>query len=183
MSSEPNQLETFLKIWNREAEKTIGLLRALPEDSYDFRPDAGGRSVGELAWHLAEGDAYISYGIANGRFALNERPSGIERPRSIAALAPGYERVHRESVARVETLTLADLGRTLAFFDGRDHTVGELLWEAILFHHIHHRGQLSTLCRQARGTSPGMFGPNREEMVAVRARLAAEAEAAATVQA
>jgi len=181
MSREPNQLETFLKIWNREAEKTTGLLRALPEDSYDFRPDSGGRSLGELAWHLAEGDAYISHGIVNGRFAVDARPPGIERPRAIAALAAEFERVHREAVARIETLTLADLGRTVAFFDGRDHTVGELLWESILFHHIHHRGQLSTLCRQAGGTSPGMFGPNREEMVAVRARLAEEA--AATVEA
>ena len=172
-----NQLETFLQIWNREAEKAFTLLRALPEGSYDFRPDPGGRSIGELAWHLAEGDAYISLGVSNGRFELEAKPPGIERPRSIAALAPGYQRIHREAVARVEALTLADLGRTVTFFDGGERTIGDLLWEAILFHHIHHRGQLSALCRQAGGISPGMYGPNREDMAALRAKLAAAAPA------
>lgn len=61
-----NELEMFLSVWDREAENTLKLLRALPATQYDFRPDAGGRSLGELAWHLAEGDAYISYGIDAG---------------------------------------------------------------------------------------------------------------------
>jgi hypothetical protein len=55
-----NELERFLKTWDRETEGTLKLLRALPPTQYDFRPDAGGRSLGELAWHLAEGDAYMS---------------------------------------------------------------------------------------------------------------------------
>jgi uncharacterized damage-inducible protein DinB len=61
-----NELERFLSEWDRETEATIKLLRALPPDQYDFRPDAGGRSLGELAWHLAEGDAYMSLGIEAG---------------------------------------------------------------------------------------------------------------------
>ena len=64
------ELESFLDTWNREAEKTVTLLRALPTSQYDFRPDEGGRSLGELAWHLAEGDAYMSVGIENGQFAM-----------------------------------------------------------------------------------------------------------------
>ena len=50
------ELEAFLRVWDEEAKKTADLLRALPEGSYDFRPDPGGRSLGEMAWHLAEGD-------------------------------------------------------------------------------------------------------------------------------
>src|SRR6266498_2883316 len=57
------ELQEFLQQWERETEGTIALLRALPVDRYDFRPDAGGRSIGELAWHLAEVDAYASVGI------------------------------------------------------------------------------------------------------------------------
>ncbi len=58
-----NELERFLATWDREAANTAKLLRALPVSQYDFRPDAGGRSLGELAWHLAEGDAYMSHGV------------------------------------------------------------------------------------------------------------------------
>jgi uncharacterized damage-inducible protein DinB len=69
-----NDLERFLNTWDREAEKTMKLLRALPASQYDFRPDQGGRSLGELAWHLAEGDAYMSFGIEKGQFAMDMKP-------------------------------------------------------------------------------------------------------------
>jgi uncharacterized damage-inducible protein DinB len=42
-----------------------------------------------------------------------------------------------------------------------------------LHHLIHHRGQLVMLCRMAGGSPPGLIGPNREEMVAMRERMEA----------
>ncbi len=44
-----NELERFMEIWEHEATKTRTLLQALPQESYDFRPDPDGRSLGELA--------------------------------------------------------------------------------------------------------------------------------------
>ena len=168
-----NELQTFLEVWDLEAKKTVVLLKALPPGQYDFRPDAGGRSLGELAWHLAEADAYVSFGIEQGSFAPGMKPPGIERPKTIEALAPGYERVHAEAVGRVRRLAPADLDRTLKYFSGDERPIRDLLWSAVLFHSIHHRGQLSVLCRLAGGAAPGMFGPNREEMARVRARARA----------
>src|SRR6266571_5266757 len=125
------------------------------------------------AWHLAEADAYVSFGIGQGSFAPGMKPPGIERPKTIEALAPGYERVHAEAVGRVRRLAPADLDRTLKYFSGDERPIRDLLWSAVLFHNIHHRGQLSILCRLAGGAAPGMFGPNREEMARVRARAGA----------
>ena len=64
------------------------LLKALPSTHYEFRPDPGGRSLGELAWHLAEGDAYISYGIDRGHFTIDAKPPNIERPRLVRLWRP-----------------------------------------------------------------------------------------------
>jgi uncharacterized damage-inducible protein DinB len=164
-----NELEVFLASWDREAANTVKLLAALPAAQYDFRPDATGRSLGELAWHLAEGDAYMSYGVERGHFTMDgAKPPNIERPRAVDALAPGYQRVHREAVARISRLTPEDLDRTIPFFTG-PMTIREILWSAILGHGIHHRGQLSLMCRLAGGQAPGLYGPNREEMAAMRA--------------
>jgi uncharacterized damage-inducible protein DinB len=177
-----SELETFLRVWDEEAKKTAALLQALPEGCYDFRPDAGGRSVGELAWHLAESDAYTSVLVEQRAFDMSSRPPGIERPRTIAELAPGFERVHADAVARIRQLKPEDLGATARYFDGSERAIGSILWEGIVFHLIHHRGQLSLLCRLAGGTGPGMYGPNREETAAMRAAQkaqAAETEAAA----
>jgi uncharacterized damage-inducible protein DinB len=164
-----NELEMFLNTWEREAASTLKLLRALPEAKYDFRPDAGGRSLGELAWHLAEGDAYMSFGVESGGFTTAGKPPNIERPRTIEALAPGYERVHREAVARLRTLTPADLDRAIPFFMGNAIPIRDVLWTMIIAHLIHHRGQLTLMCRLAGGEAPGLYGPNREETAAMRA--------------
>jgi len=163
-----NELEMFLNTWEREAGKTLKLLRVLPVRQYDFRPDAGGRSLGELAWHLAEADAYPSFVIESGQFDLGLKPPNIERPRQVEALAPGYERVHQEAVARIRKLTPEDLDRSIPFVTGPT-PIRDILWSAILAHSVHHRGQLSLMCRLAGGQVPGLYGPNREETAAMRA--------------
>ncbi len=163
-----NELERFIATWDREAQNTLKLMRALPSSQYDFRPDEGGRSLGELAWHLAEGDAYMSFGIDKGGFAMEMKPPNMERPRTVDALAPGYERVHQEAVARITKLTPDDLDRELEFFGNRV-AIRNILWDMIICHGVHHRGQLALMCRLAGGQTPGMYGPNREESTAMRA--------------
>jgi len=165
----PDELQSFLGAWDLEAKKTASLLRSLPAGQYDFRPDPGARSLGELAWHLAEVDAYIPFGIEQGEFTFRNRPPGIERPKTIEALAPGYERLHAEAVQRIRKLTSADFDRKMRFFDN-DMAIRDILWSAVLMHSIHHRGQLSVLCRLAGGVAPGLYGPNREEMAKFRAQ-------------
>jgi uncharacterized damage-inducible protein DinB len=162
-----SELEMFLKTWEREAESTSKLLRALPATQYDFKPDAGGRSLGELAWHLAEGDAYMSFGIDRGGFSGDAKPPNIERPRTVEALAPGFERIHQDAVARIQKLKQEDLDRSIQFFGG-PMPIRDILWGMIIFHGIHHRGQLSLMCRLAGGQAPGLYGPNREEVAAMR---------------
>ncbi len=157
-----NPVETFFAVWEREAQKTVETLKTLPAGQYDFRPDASGRSLGELAWHLAELDAYVSFGVASGTLAVDTKPPNIKRPMTIEALAPGYERIHKEARERLRYLTVADLEREMQFF-GSTQTVSALLWDNMLLHLIHHRGQLSLLVRLAGGVVPPLFGPTREQ--------------------
>ena len=123
-----------------------------------------------MAWHLAEIEGYITYGIANGAVTFREAPPNMQRPRGVRLLAPGYRRVHDEAVQRSSKLSETDLDREIPFADRR-MPVRDILWGAILMHLIHHRGQLSLMCRLAGGTPPGIYGPNREEMAAMRERM------------
>jgi uncharacterized damage-inducible protein DinB len=164
-----SNLETFMSAWEGEAKKTGEVLEALPESQYDFRPDPKGRSLGELAWHLAELEAYMTTIIEKGGMGLTERPPGIERPKTIRALAPGYRRVHAEAVTRVARLGDADLDRTAKILDN-EVKVRDILWSPLFCHLIHHRGQLAMLCRQAGGVVPSIYGPSREQTEEMRAR-------------
>jgi uncharacterized damage-inducible protein DinB len=168
-----NEIQRFTEAWEAATKGTLALFRALPPDQYDFRPDAGGRSLGELAWHLAEVDGYVSLGIERGEFTLGVKPPHIERPRTVEALPAAFQKVHDDAVARVNRLQPDDLDREIRFFDGELHTIRDVLWNAILLHSVHHRGQLSLLCRLANGVVPPLFGPAREQSAAVRARAAA----------
>jgi len=165
-----DELTRFIEVWDREARKTVSLLRALPRDKYDFRPDAEGRSLGEMAWHLAETDAYMTHGVEKGRFDVADKPPGIERPKKIEELATGFEKVHRDAVGRVRKLKPADLDRSVPFFTAGPLPVRDILWDMCLLHGIHHRGQLSMLCRLAGGTPPAVFGPTREQMPLPKAK-------------
>jgi uncharacterized damage-inducible protein DinB len=159
-----DELTRFLNVWEHETAKTVSLLKCLPRDQYDFRPDAGGRSLGELAWHLAESDAYITHGIERGQFDFGVKPAGIERPRKVEELAPSFERIHRDAVERVKKLKPEDLDRPLSFFSLGEMPIRDLLWNLVVMHNIHHRGQLVLMCRLAGGTPTGVFGPTREQM-------------------
>jgi uncharacterized damage-inducible protein DinB len=175
------ELQEFLTTWARETSGTLALLDGLPEDKYDTRAEPGGRSMGELAWHLAEVEAYVSSGIAQGGFTFPVKPPHLDRPRRVEQLAPAFQTVHDEAVARVSALEDADLDRQIRHADGNLYTIRELLWRQLLLQVVHHRGQLTVLCRIAGGIPPGLFGRTREDTPARRSVPAPTApEATAT---
>lgn len=157
------ELQHLLRQWDHETKGTEALLRALPLHQYDFRPDPDGRSLGQLAWHLAEVEVYASVGIARGEFRFAVRPPHSERPTTIAALLPAFRLAHADSVGRIERLEPADLDREVPYVDGTSWSIRRLLWDKLLLHAIHHRGQLSLMCRLAGGVPPALFGRTREQ--------------------
>lgn len=157
------EIQKFSNVWETEKDGTLALLRALPVEQYDLRPDRGGRSLGELAWHLAEIDAYISLGIARRDFTFAGKPPHLDRPRRIEELAPAFRIVHDDAVARLSGLEDADLDQEVRYADGHLWTIRNVLWHKLLLHHVHHRGQLTLLCRLAGGVPPPLFGRRREE--------------------
>lgn len=162
-----NELDIFIQTWEHEAKSTERLLAALPATQYDFRPDPQGRSLGELAWHLAETEAYLAQGVSTGVFDFGAKLPGLERPKAIAELAPGYGRVHAAAVKTVQAFKPDHLDKSTTFM-GRPMRNGDILWGVLLHHQIHHRGQLVLMTRLAGGVPPGMYGPTREEMAAMR---------------
>ena len=166
------EFERFLATWSTEAKKTAELMRSLPPTQYDFRPVKDWRSIGETAWHLAEGDGYMAQAAAIGKFDFASKLPGLERPKTIAELAPAYERVHAEAFAKVRAMKPEDMDRTMMDMMGQPIRIGDMLWSYLLHHTIHHRGQLVLMCRMAGGVPPGLHGPNREETQAMQAARA-----------
>ena len=161
-----HEIESFLKTWEFESDLTSKLLRSVPKEQIDFRPDPKGRSLGELAWHLAEIEAIMSTIAVQRDF--HARPSGLERPRTAEDIASGYDRIHREAVERVRGIPPEDLDRTFPFVLGQTISVRNVLWIPLLHHLIHHRGQLMMLIWMAHGVPSRVYGPMREDQAAMR---------------
>jgi len=165
-------IEEFLGTWEHESGITVELLKTLPADRLDFRPDPNGRSLGEVAWHLAEIEAIFST-IAEQRNFHASPPVGLERPGTAAEIAAGYDRIHRDAVERVRRLVGSDLDAAFPFFGGGTIRVRDVLRFPLLHHHIHHRGQLMMLIRMADAVPSRVYGPNREDDAAVRREIEA----------
>lgn len=173
MAPHLNEIDVFRSTWDREAQNTIRVFETLPNDKYDFRPDPKGRSIGEMAWHLSEIDGCISFGVMERRFRFEDTLPELVRPREIALLTPGYKKVHELGMERLRKIGNEHLDESVTYFDGSSMTIRQVLWEGMLHHMIHHRAQLVLMSRMAGGTPPGIYGPNREEMQAMMAKMGA----------
>ena len=172
----PTEIETFRKVLDQEAAKALEVIRSIPSDRYEFKVDPKGRSIGQLAWHFSEIEGCISFDVEGGNdFSYEHEVPGMKRPTDMDSLATGYKRVHEEAMARLSGVTNEDLDKEVVFADGRPMTLRDVLWNEIVHHLIHHRAQLVLMCRQAGGEPPGLYGPNREEMQAMMARMQAGA--------
>jgi uncharacterized damage-inducible protein DinB len=152
-------LADFFAQWEYESRNTANLLDALTDASLAQAVVPGARTAGRLAWHIAQ-----TLPEMMNRTGL--RVAGIDEhalpPASAAEIAAAY---------RAASASLAEEIRskwTDASLTTDDDMYGERWTKAItlgalVFHQIHHRGQLTVLMRQAGLRVPGMYGPAAEE--------------------
>ncbi|MDZ4710920.1 MAG: DinB family protein [bacterium] len=153
----------FLKDWKYESDSTIKMLNNLTEESLSQRITPDGRSLGFLAWHIAQTIPEML-----GKTGLKlEGPAEDEKyPSSAKEIREGYEKA---SNSLMEQLPKSWKDETLNEENdmyGEKWMKGMTLMYLIL-HQAHHRGQMSVLMRQAGVIVPGVYGPAKEEWTAM----------------
>ncbi len=157
------KIEDFQRDWTYETEQTVKLLRNLTDESLNRKVTEAGRSLGFLAWHLAQtlGEMPEKVGLKIDAPA----PDAIA-PDAAGAIADAFEKAANSVAAEVaanwndETL-LAE-----------DNLYGET-WKRgltllyLMLHQAHHRGQMTVLMRQAGLAVVGIYGPAKEEWQAM----------------
>jgi uncharacterized damage-inducible protein DinB len=155
-----HRLQDFFDVWNNESSNTRKVLESLTDASLSQAVAPGGRTLGRLANHIIE--------------TLTEMPHklnlGIEEEKpdyhTVAALVAHYQRCDGQFQIAIEThWTDASLEKESNMY-GQLWKNGLSLW-VILVHMIHHRAQMTVLMRQAGLAVPGLYGPAKEEWVAM----------------
>lgn len=154
-------IEDFLDDWAHEREATGKVLASLTDASLAQRVSDGGRTLGHIAWHLAE--TLFEMPSLAGLVVEAAPPSA--RPASAAAIAEVY-RAAAAAVAAAVASQWSDpaLAEEIPMY-GEQWRRGKVL-AALVKHEAHHRGQMTVLMRQAGLRVPGVYGPAREEWAA-----------------
>lgn len=148
----------------QEAVATRRLLEVIPEDKFDWRPHPKGKSLGELAMHLAgtQGGVakFASADVGEPDFPPDPVPNGrAEIQRAFEeSLRTAKEIVGATDDARaMEIFTVKINGKVVMAVPRAS------IWRMIMLNHFyHHRGQLSTYLRALDVRLPSIYGPTAD---------------------
>jgi uncharacterized damage-inducible protein DinB len=152
-------LSDFLATWAYESGETLKLLETLTDASLATQATPDTRSVGRLAWHIAQ---TIPEMMGHTGLRLAGPGEHDPVPATAAAIREGYGTASASLADQIrQQWTDASLQQTDPMY-GDVWSRAQTL-QALVAHQIHHRGQLTILMRLAGLPVHGIYGPAREE--------------------
>jgi uncharacterized damage-inducible protein DinB len=155
--------DDFRRDWEHEAGTTLGILRVLDDASLQQRIAPGGRTLGRLAWHVAE---TIPEMLGHAGIACAGPPLRDDTPATAAEIVAAYEPAAAAVAAAVAAAWPDETLEEEVEMYGQRWRRGVVL-SALILHQAHHRGQMTVLMRQAGLRVPGAYGPAAEEWAAM----------------
>ncbi len=150
----------YLERLNIESEVTRQVLKALPGNRLDYKPDERCPSAHQLAWLLAyELQSNLDV-VSEGKANWKNIPPPLDEilrayTENVAKLGAGVEKLDEKTWENKAQFLYE--GQLIA-----EHTVREFLW-LTLFDSIHHRGQITAYLRPMGGKVPAIYGPSADE--------------------
>lgn len=141
----------------------VKVLKALPQDRLDYRPEPRSRTAAELAWVLASEQAALLGLVQTGSVTWKEQAP----PATVADIVATYEQNAQAVTAAIERMDEAAWESKGSFYMAAgappwEDKISGFVW-GFLFDGIHHRGQLSTYLRPMGGKVPSIYGPSADD--------------------
>ena len=154
--------ELCLERRKQERKAFVNVLKAVPQDRLEYKPDPKSRSAGDLAWLIAFEDSALLPLIETGRSEWKEVPG----PGTVAAIVATYERNAAAVDAAIAKISDADWEKKVAMSFGTPEpwsdTLENFAW-GFLMDAVHHRGQLTTYLRPMGSKVPSIYGPSADD--------------------
>ena len=153
------QIKDFEYHWTQEFDKTQRIFKHIPDRALSQEIAPGYRNMARLAWHIA---ITISEMMSKTGLPISEPYKDASLPSSMSSIAQAY------SESALELMDMIKAKWTDETLQITDQLYGQI-WKrgytltALIFHQIHHRGQITVLVRQAGLEVPGLYGPARHE--------------------
>lgn len=155
-------LEDFLTDWQHESTSTLKILEALTDESLQQKVSEDGRTLGKLAWHLVTS---IDEMIGRTGLQFSATPHEASQPLTAKEMVVAYRQSSDSIVMAIKEQWTDDSLLKEQDMYGELWTVATVL-QILVYHQIHHRGQMTILMRQVGLPVPGMYGPSKDEWLA-----------------
>jgi uncharacterized damage-inducible protein DinB len=139
----------------------VRVLKALPQNRLDYRPDPKARTAAELAWTMVTEEEALLRVLDQGTVEWKEE----KPPSTVDEIVAAYERNANAVTERLSRLDEAGWQKKGKFLFGEsawETTIDGFVW-GFLFDAVHHRGQLSTYLRPMGGKVPSIYGPSADD--------------------
>lgn len=155
--------EFFIQCWNNEVPNTVGLIKSLPADKLDYKPNEKSRTARELVSHLVGHNHGIAELAKDGKVTVEDVPFS-----NLDDMVSQFEKLNGSAADKLKTMSDKDWDeKKIPLIMGGQNVweapAGQMCW-AFLFDRIHHRGQLSTYIRPMGGKNPSIYGPSADTM-------------------
>ena len=156
-------VEYFATLWEGELPATTKVLRSVPDQRHQYRPDDKSRTAWELATHIALGDVWFIQSIIDGRFHFDPEGEKAQAAafRNANDVAAFYEREVPSKLKELRALPAERLTAIVDFFGMMQQPNVTYLGLANN-HSIHHRGQLSSYLRACGSKVPAIYGASAD---------------------
>jgi len=150
-------------MFDQESANTLKVLRAVPNDRRDYKPDEKSRTAWELATHIAGSDLWFLDSICDAVFVYNpevenKRTEGLH---TIDDIVEFYKREYPKRIQRLRSTPGEQLAKEVDFFGTRGPSIS--LLGMANNHGVHHRGQLMTYLRAMASKVPAIYGASADE--------------------
>jgi uncharacterized damage-inducible protein DinB len=154
----------FARMFDQEFVHTMKVLRAVPNDRRDYKPDEKSRTAWELATHIAGTDLWFLDSVCDGVFVYdpeveNKRTAGLN---TMDDLIEFYNREYPKRIQRLRSTPAEQLAKEADFF-GMKNEPSIWFLGAANNHSVHHRGQLVTYLRAMGSKVPAIYGGSADE--------------------
>jgi uncharacterized damage-inducible protein DinB len=158
--------EGLLMEFDHEMATTRKLLERLPDDKLSWKPHPKSMSLGDVATHLGHIPEWAGSILNDRSFELGESPTRIDARTSRAEILAAFDQAAAKARPWLDR-TDAELTSMWSLRNGGREMFSMPRASAfrtfVLYHIVHHRGQLSVYLRLNDVPVPAIYGPSADE--------------------
>lgn len=158
------KLTDFYRAWTYESESTIKMFQAMKAGEFLDNPSENFRSMARLSWHITESVAELLHQA--GLKEVDGIVDATKEKNDLNQLITEYQKSSDSLIIALKNHWTDEMLSEQVPMYGEQWTRGAVL-SILIRHQTHHRGQLSVLIRQEGLSVPGMYGPSKEEWIAM----------------